>query len=235
MEKMDNQVVEKCPECGNYTQGVPVYTTERKMVQKATKGGTSKIVGAVIGGVIGLPFFGIGAVPGAFIGFIIGSLCAPSASNAVAKAVDESIYDKTQFSFTCLKCGKTWNKVLKNGQTVDSTPDKVLREQKDKLQKKFESNRFSAAVRLFIALALSAASGWYLLTNDLTSQRETTVLGFSTTVTDFNFLWLFIAFLELFFTLGVIIEMTNFNSNNADAGKLAKMSIGEFRNSNYRT
>ena len=69
---MDNQIVEKCPECGNYTQGVPVYTTERKMVQKATKGGTSKIVGAVIGGVIGLPFFGIGAVPGAFIGFIIG-------------------------------------------------------------------------------------------------------------------------------------------------------------------
>ena len=111
----------------------------------------------------------------------------------------------------------------------------MLREQKDKLQKKFESNRFSAAVRLFIALALSAASGWYLLTNDLTSQRETTVLGFSTTVTDVNYLWLFIAFLELFFTLGVIIEMTNFNSNNADAGKLAKMSIGEFRNSNYRT
>ena len=235
MEKMDNQIVEKCPECGNYTQGVPVYTTERKMVQNATKVGTSKIVGAVIGGVIGLPFFGIGALPGAIIGFLIGSLCKPSAGNAVAKAVDESIYDKTQFSFTCLKCGKTWNKVLKNGQTVDSTPDKVLREQKDKLQKKFESNRFSAAVRLFIALALSAASGWYLLTNDLTSQRETTVLGFSTTVTDFNFLWLFIAFLELFFTLGVIIEMTNFNSNNADAGKLAKMSIGEFRNSNYRT
>ena len=235
MEKMDNQIVEKCPECDNYTQGVPVYTTERKMVQKATKGGTSKIVGAVIGGVIGLPFFGIGAVPGAFIGFIIGSLCAPSASNAVAKAVDESIYDKTQFSFTCLKCGKTWKKVMKNGQTVDSTPDEVLRKQKDKLQKEFESNRFYAAVRLFIAFALSVASGWYLLTTDLTSQRETTVLGFSTTVTDFNYLWLFIAFLELFFVIGVIYEMTNFNTNNSDVRKLAKMSVSEFRNSTYRT
>lgn len=205
------------------------------MVQTAAKSGTSKIVGAVIGGVIGLPFFGIGALPGAFIGFIIGSLCAPSASNAVAKAVDESIYNKTQFSFTCLKCGKTWSKVLKNGQAVDNTPDEVLRQQKDKLQKKFESNRLSAAVRLVIAGALSVASGWYLLTNDLTSQRDTTLLGFSTTVTDVNYLWLFIAFLELFFALGVIIEMTNFNSNNTDAGKLAKMSVSEFRNSDYRS
>ena len=235
MMKMDNQIVEKCPKCGNYTQGEPVYTTERKMVQNVTKSGTSKIVGAVIGGFIGLPFFGIGALPGAIIGFLIGSLCNPSAGNAVAKAVDESIYNKTQFSFTCLKCGNIWKKVLKNGQTIDSTPDEVLKQQKDKLQKEFESNRFSAAVRLFIAFALSVASGWYLLTNDLTSQRETTVLGFSTTTTDFNYLWLFIAFLELFFALGIIIEMTNFNSNNSDARKLAKMSVSEFRNSNYRT
>lgn len=114
-------------------------------------------------------------------------------------------------------------------------PDEVLRQQKDKLQKKFESNRLSAAVRLVIAGALSVASGWYLLTNDLTSQRDTTLLGFSTTVTDVNYLWLFIAFLELFFALGVIIEMTNFNSNNTDAGKLAKMSVSEFRNSDYRS
>lgn len=28
------KIIERCPECGNYTEGVPAYSTERKIVQK---------------------------------------------------------------------------------------------------------------------------------------------------------------------------------------------------------
>lgn len=28
------KIIERCLECGNYTEGVPAYSTERKIVQK---------------------------------------------------------------------------------------------------------------------------------------------------------------------------------------------------------
>ena len=56
---MENKIVEKCPKCGNFTQGVPTYSTGRKVARKAATTITTKVLGGIIRFVVGLPIGGI--------------------------------------------------------------------------------------------------------------------------------------------------------------------------------
>ena len=70
--------IEQCPKCQNYTEGKPVFSQTRKVARTAVKKGSSQLIGAGIGSVVGL-FFGIvGCVPGGIIGYIIGLLVSSS-------------------------------------------------------------------------------------------------------------------------------------------------------------
>ena len=125
---MENKIVEKCPKCGNFTQGVPTYSTGRKVARKAATTITTKVLGGIIGFVVGLPFGGIGAVPGMIIGVIVSSFISPKAT----EKIDTTFYNDTRLTFTCLGWGETWYKVIKNG-TGNLVPDAVLQKEKDEI------------------------------------------------------------------------------------------------------
>lgn len=81
------KIIERCPECGNYTEGVPTYSTERKIVHKTTSTITTKIIGAVIGFLIGLLFGGIGAIPGMIIGMFVSTFISPKTTETIDQAI----------------------------------------------------------------------------------------------------------------------------------------------------
>lgn len=231
---MNNQIVEQCPKCGNYTQGVPSLSTSRRMVQTTVKSGTSKIIGSIVGLVIGLFFGGVGAFVTTPIGFIIGSLLSSGFSKDVANAVDESMYENTTYCFTCLKCGARWSKIFKTGQYIDNTTDEELEAQKAQCISTAKGNmRFTPI--LFVTLAVLAFfDGRYLYLNDLVSYRDTTFLGFNMTVSDYDYLWLLLAFVEIFLVLGMFRTISSYFSARTDYRILTRMSVKDFRCSQYR-
>lgn len=231
---MDNQIVEQCPKCGNYTQGVPSLSTSRRMVQTTVKSGTSKIIGSIVGFVIGLFFGGVGAFVTTPIGFFIGSLMSSKFSKDVANAVDETMYENTTYCFTCLKCGAIWSKIFKTGQHIDNTTDEELEAQKAQCISTAKSNMWFTPI-FFVTLAVLAFfDGRYLYLNDLVSYRDTTFLGFNMTVSDYDYLWLLLAFAGIFLLLGMIWAINNFFSSYTNYRILTKMSVKDFRCSQYR-
>ena len=231
---MDKQIVEQCPKCGNYTQGVPSLSTSRRMVQTTVKSGTSKIIGVIVGAAIGLPFGGVGAFITAPVGFLIGSLISSSVSKDVASAVDESMYENTTYCFTCLKCGTIWSKIFKTGQYVDNTTDEELEQQKARRISIAKSNMWFSPIAFVILAILTFFDGRYLYLNDLVSYRDTTFLGFNMTVSDYDYLWLLLAFAGIFLLLGMIWAINNFFSSYTNYRILTKMSVKDFRCSQYR-
>lgn len=231
---MDNQFVEKCPKCGNYTQGVPSLSTSRRMVQTTIKSGTSKIICSIVAGVIGLFLGGVGAIVTTPLGFFIGSLISSNFSKDVANVVDESMYENTTYCFTCLKCGAIWSKIFKTGQYVDSTTDKELEEQKARRISIAKSNMWFTPISFVILAILTFFDGRYLYLNDLVSYRDTTIWGFNMTVSDYDYLWLLLAFVEIFLVVGMIWAINSFFSNYTDYRTLTKMSVKDFRCSQYR-
>lgn len=231
---MSSQIVEQCPKCGNYTQGVPTYSTGRKVVRQSAQSGCSQILGPIIGAVIGLPFGGIGAIPGAIIGWLVTVYLTSKAGKKAADATD-SFFDNTTYTFTCLKCGKTWSKDFKTGETVDNATDEELEAQRSQLIANASSNLSSAIVGLIVLVALCVGDGWYLYTYDLTSTREATVWGMNTTVLDFNFIWAILAFVGIFLIVGVIHEIDKIKTNSELKNVLSDMTVEEFRCSPYRS
>ena len=99
---MENKIVEKCPKCGNFTQGVSTYSGGRKVTRKATSTITTRYLPILIGCVIGLPFGGFGAIPGMILGAIVGTFISPK----VTEIVDDTLYqNKNEEMWICTNCG----------------------------------------------------------------------------------------------------------------------------------
>lgn len=214
---MENQIVEKCPKCGNYTQGVPTYSTGRKVTQKATSTITTKIVGSFIGGtLLGLPTGGIGAIPGMIIGALIASLFSPK----VAEKVDNTIYKDTRLTFTCLGCGETWYKNIKN-ETGNLVPDAVLQKEKDEIVAKYNKKASSHVWRIIVACVIFVIGLVLCMNGDTYTEG---FMGMQAYSGSFIFSW----FLMIISFPGIIYEVYSYGTNKNKANTYEQMSLSEF-------
>lgn len=213
---MENQAIEKCPKCGNVTQGEPSYSTGRKVVRKATTTLTTKILGGIIGFVIGLPFGGIGAVPGMIIGILVSSFISPKAT----EKIDTSFYNDTKLKFTCLGCGETWYKVIKNG-TGNLVPDAVLQKEKDEIVAQYNKKASSHVWRIIVACIIFGI-GLVISMNG-----ETYTEGFMG-MQAFSSSFIFSCFLMIVGFPGVVYEVYSYGTNKNKANTYEQMSLSDF-------
>ena len=94
---------EQCPKCGNWVEGKKVATFARKMTRGAVKKGSAVATGAAIGSIIP----GLGTIVGGAIGLAASALLDDTVNN-VADYVEDSVFDETEYEFTCPKCGRSW-------------------------------------------------------------------------------------------------------------------------------
>ena len=216
--------------------GEPVYSSGRKFVRSATKQGANYVLKAVITLVftfVGLLFFGWGAIPGFFVGLIV-SLFFGNAVNRTTDEIDQNLYTTTTYKFECPHCGKVWTKVILNGEDTDT--DEMLIRQKDGL----ETSKGAAAVGYFLLFVAAGVISYF-------SIRYCHINDFTSTVMDHNWLmgdferteyhwkWLLIAIVAFFAVLGTLGGLGGFIGALDDRSKLKKMSVSEFRNSEYRS
>lgn len=214
---MENKIVEKCPKCGNFTQGFPTYSAGRKVTQKATSTITTKIVGGFIGGtLLGLPTGGIGAIPGMIIGAIIASLFSPK----VAEKVDNTIYKDTRLTFTCLGCGETWYKTIKN-DTGNLVPDAVLQKEKDEIVAKYNQKASSHIWRIVVACVIFVIGLVLCMNGDTYTEG---FMGMQAYSSSFIFSWI----LMLVSFPGIIYEVYSYGTNKNKANTYEQMSLTEF-------
>ena len=209
-------VIERCPKCGNYTEGVPTYSTGRKIAQKTTSTVTTKLIGAGIGFLIGFPFGGIGAIPGMIIGMIVSSFVSPKAT----EIIDQAIYEDTKLTFTCLGCGKTWYKLIKNG-TCSLVPDVVLQKEKDEIVANYNRKASNHIWRIVMACLLFV-SGLVLCINCDTYTDSFLGIQMVSNSVLFSCVLMFISF------PGVVYEIYSYASNKSKANQYEQMSLSDF-------
>lgn len=200
------KVIEKCPVCGNYTEGVPTYSKTRELTQKTASTATAKFLGSIIGGIIGFPLGGIGAIPG----MIFGAMIASSIGKKTAEKVDKVLYEDTKLTFSCLGCGKTWYKVVKNG-TSNLVPDHILQKQKDEMVAKY-NKKASDCVKPLIISCIMFGVGFILC---LSCDEE-----------DFSYILSWMLMIISF--PGIISNFRAYISNNNKAEQYKQMSLSEF-------
>lgn len=109
---------EQCPQCGNWVEGKKVATFARKMTRGAVKKGSAVATGAAIGSIIP----GLGTIVGGAIGLAASALLDDTVNN-VADYVEDSVFDETEYEFTCPKCGKHWSRKNTELSINDSSKD----------------------------------------------------------------------------------------------------------------
>lgn len=226
--------IEQCPQCGNYTEGKPIYSQTRQITRAAVKKGSAELIGAGIGFVVGIFFGFVGAVPGAIVGYLIGLVASSSkATSDLTDSIDQQIYSSTPFQFDCPRCGHTWQKVYQNG--TDTIPDSVLQKQQTELVKQLRSDASVNLVMAVISGVISLACGYYCLTHESSSthMQEVFLLG-NTEVTDYNWTWWLLGFILIvaaLVTLGQIVSAVN---KRGEANQIENMPVSAFRYSSYR-
>lgn len=213
---MENKIVEKCPKCGNFTQGVPTYSTGRKVARKAATTITTKVLGGIIGFVVGLPFGGIGAVPGMIIGVIVSSFISPKAT----EKIDTTFYNDTRLTFTCLGCGETWYKVIKNG-TGNLVPDAVLQKEKDEIVAKYNKKASSHVWRIIVACIIFGIGLILCMNGDTYTEG---FMGMQAYSNFFVFSWV----LMIVSFPGIIYEVYSYSTNKNKASTYEQMSLSDF-------
>lgn len=213
---MENKIVEKCPKCGNFTQGVPTYSTGRKVARKAATTITTKVLGGIIGFVVGLPFGGIGAVPGMIIGVIVSSFISPKAT----EKIDTTFYNDTRLTFTCLGCGETWYKVIKNS-TGNLVPDAVLQKEKDEIVAKYNKKASSHVWRIIVACIIFGIGLILCMNGDTYTEG---FMGMQAYSSSFVFSWV----LMIVSFPGIIYEVYSYSTNKNKASTYEQMSLSDF-------
>lgn len=213
---MENKIVEKCPKCGNFTQGVPTYSTGRKVARKTATTITTKVLGGIIGFVVGLPFGGIGAVPGMIIGVIVSSFISPKAT----EKIDTTFYNDTRLTFTCLGCGETWYKVIKNG-TGNLVPDAVLQKEKDEIVAKYNKKASSHVWRIIVACIIFGIGLILCMNGDTYTEG---FMGMQAYSSSFVFSWV----LMIVSFPGIIYEVYSYSTNKNKASTYEQMSLSDF-------
>ena len=213
---MENKIVEKCPKCGNFTQGVPTYSTGRKVARKAATTITTKVLGGIIGFVVGLPFGGIGAVPGMIIGVIVSSFISPKAT----EKIDTTFYNDTRLTFTCLGCGETWYKVIKNG-TGNLVPDAVLQKEKDEIVAKYNKKASSHVWRIIVACIIFGIGLILCMNGDTYTEG---FMGMQAYSNSFVFSWV----LMIVSFPGIIYEVYSYSTNKNKARTYEQLSLSDF-------
>ena len=213
---MENKIVEKCPKCGNFTQGFPTYSAGRKVTQKATTTATTKILGPLIGAIVGLPFGGIGAIPGAIIGLLVAVFISPKAT----EKIDNVIYDNTKLTFTCLGCGETWYKVIKT-DTGNLVPDAVLQKEKDEIVAKYNKKASSHVWRIIVACIIFGIGLVLCMNGDTYTEG---FMGMQAYSSSFIFSWI----LMIVSFPDIIYEVYSYGTNKNKANTYEQMSLSEF-------
>lgn len=210
------KIIERCPECGNYTEGVPTYSTERKIVHKTTSTITTKIIGAVIGFLIGLLFGGIGAIPGMIIGMFVSTFVSPKTT----EKIDQAIFEDTKLTFTCLGCGKTWYKIIKNG-TSSLVPDEVLQKEKDGIVASYNKKASDHVWRIVMACLLFVVGLAMCMNCDTYTEGLWGIQAYSNS---YMFSWV----LMVISFPGVVYEFFAYASNKSKANQYEQMSLSDF-------
>lgn len=213
---MENKNVEKCPKCGNFTQGVPTYSGGRKVTRKATSTITTRYLPMLIGFIIGLPFGGIGAIPGMIIGAIVGTFISPK----VTEMVDDTLYQNTRLTFTCLGCGETWYKVITNGSS-HLVPDAVLQKEKDEIVEKYNKKASCHVWRIIVACVIFVVGLVLYMNGDTYTEG---FMGMQVYTNSFIFSWV----LMIISFPGIIYEVYSYGTNKNKANTYEQMSLSEF-------
>lgn len=213
---MENKIVEKCPKCGNFTQGVSTYSGGRKVTRKATSTITTRYLPILIGCVIGLPFGGFGAIPGMILGAIVGTFISPK----VTEIVDDTLYQNTRLTFTCLRCGETWYKVIKNG-TGNLVPDAVLQKEKDEIVAKYNKKASSHVWRIIVAFVIFGLGLILCMNGDTYTEG---FMGMQAYSSSFIFSWI----LMIVSFPGIIYELYSYGTNKNKANTYEQMSLSDF-------
>lgn len=225
--------IEQCPKCQNYTEGKPVYSQARQMTRAAVKKGSSQLIGAVIGFLVGIPF-GPLCVASGIIGYIIGLLVSSSKTvSEVTDSVDQQLYSSTRFQFDCPKCGHSWQRTFHNG--ADTIPDSIIEKQQKELVNGHRSSFVMYIILTIICGAITAACGYYCFTHEssTTHMEDVFLLGYSK-VTDINWTWWFLGFIMIVFLFLTLLCIGSVFESRDKANKIAGMTVTEFRNSPYR-
>lgn len=165
---------------------------------------------------VGLPFGGIGAVPGMIIGVIVSSFISPKAT----EKIDTTFYNDTRLTFTCLGCGETWYKVIKNG-TGNLVPDAVLQKEKDEIVAKYNKKASSHVWRIIVACIIFGIGLILCMNGDTYTEG---FMGMQAYSSSFVFSWV----LMIVSFPGIIYEVYSYSTNKNKASTYEQMSLSDF-------
>ena len=165
---------------------------------------------------VGLPFGGIGAVPGMIIGVIVSSFISPKAT----EKIDTTFYNDTRLTFTCLGCGETWYKVIKNG-TGNLVPDAVLQKEKDEIVAKYNKKASSHVWRIIVACIIFGIGLILCMNGDTYTEG---FMGMQAYSNSFVFSWV----LMIVSFPGIIYEVYSYSTNKNKASTYEQMSLSDF-------
>jgi hypothetical protein len=208
--------IEKCPSCGNYTEGQPMLSLARQAQSFGAKKGVSYILTHyVLPLVLGTIIF---PAVGTFVGFLIACYFAYQAqkySEKVSKELDKQVYKNVTYNFTCSKCGKTWQKVFETGES--DMPKELINKEKTGKYEDAKINALMTGFFALIAVTLFIIGIYYCDHYDstiATGQMMDTFFG-SVEKHDTNWWWWFWAlmvFVNFFISIAAIIGLFSFAS-----------------------
>ena len=229
-------IVDKCSRCGNYVKGEPLYSSGRKLTRSVAKQGVNwglkigiiaafTLGGAILG-------WGIGAIPSFIVGLII-SFFFGNSTNEVVNEIDQELYSTTQYKFECPRCGQVWQKIFSN--KADTETDEILENKKQNLVDGKTGKMILYGILFIIAgLATWGCYHYCQVHESSTTYMDTAWLIGEYERTDYHWGWYIMGFFGILAGICAIVCFFAFIATWIKRSEIKKMSISEFRNSEYR-
>lgn len=207
--------IRKCPQCGSFVRGAVKLSTTESMAQGVGEGALKFTVDLLTGGIGGTLLKSSGAL------------------REIGNASREAMTTHTNIEFDC-PCGHKWEELIGNKEEI--IPDEILQCQKDEAISRFQNKASSNLTWAIVFGLIFCLFLWYLISNPAYIEIPTHNWwnGEDFMRKDIQWGWVGMCFLAIIFFVPTISKFHSYKERKNDVKRLQRMSLKNFKNSEYR-
>ena len=154
-------------------------------------------------------------------------------SDKAGRYIRDNVTTHTDFEFVC-PCGYRWITKIKN--TDEHIPDEILQRQKDEAISRFQNKASSNLTWAIVFGLIFCLFLWYLISNPAYIEIPTHNwwTGEDFMRKDIQWGWVGMCFLAIIFFVPTISKFHSYKERKNDVKRLQRMSLKNFKNSEYR-